>query len=160
MYFFWPLKSRNSDMPAPTSWCQLFKWRLSYLRKKKNLTFSFRKWLLCAILFHHPSQPALESFWKTFSTVLALTFGSRELKFFWEFLEHIQFSPLTGFFKLGSYTNFTAPDWSRPVLKFQSDTDVAERPQIAQNSFFGLNFPKKIFWKNLVEKWTFGHIWG
>ena len=51
-------------------------------------------------------------------------------------------------------SDFTASDWSREVFGFESDTDVAERRRIAQNSSFDSNIPKK----NLTQKWTFGHI--
>ena len=40
-------------------------------------------------------------------------------------------------------TIFTVSDWSRPIFDFESDTDVAERRRIAQNSHLDLNFSKK-----------------
>ena len=52
----WPLSSRNPEMAAPISFYQLLEWRLDYLRKKKNLTHIFQKWLLCAILCHNLSK--------------------------------------------------------------------------------------------------------
>ena len=53
---------------------------------------------------------------------------------------------------------FTVSDWSRAVFEFESDTDVAERRQVAQNSCFYLNFSKKNFLKKFgpkVDVWAY-----
>ena len=50
-------------------------------------------------------------------------------------------------------SDFTAPDWSREIFGFESDTAVAERRRIAQNSSFDSNIPQKFDPK--VDVWAY-----
>ena len=93
---FWPLKSRNSEKPAPISFCKLFQWRLSYLRKIK-----FNPKLLDRALRRHFILPPLTArfgkFLEEFFHSLGPNFGIKRAEIFWEFLEHIQLTGLTVF---------------------------------------------------------------
>ena len=51
-------------------------------------------------------------------------------------------------------SDFTAPDWSREIFGFESDTAVAERRRIAQNSSFDSNISKKKF-DPKVDVWAY-----
>ena len=67
----------------------------------------------------------------------------------------VQIQKLVDYFKFKPpRSDFTASDWSRAVFGFGSDTDVAERRRIAQNSSFDSNISKKNKKKIFVKKWV------